>query len=159
MATHYYTVTWDQLHRDARALAWRLMGLRPLRGIVAVTRGGLIPAAIIARELEIRLVESVSVVTYDEENMGEPSVTKPPTAARDGEGFLIIDDLVDTGTTARVVRSLLPRAHFACVYAKPAGKVMVDSFVTEVSQDTWILFPWDTEPQFSVPFARRDGTG
>jgi xanthine phosphoribosyltransferase len=158
MATHYYTVTWDQLHRDARALAWRLMGLRPLRGIVAVTRGGLIPAAIIARELEVRLVESVSVVTYDEENMGQPTVTKPPSAAGDGEGFLIIDDLVDTGTTARVVRGLLPRAHFACVYAKPAGKVMVDSFVTEVSQDTWILFPWDTEPQFAVPLVRREGS-
>ena len=38
MATHYYTVTWDQLHRDARALAWRLMPLRPLSGIVAITR-------------------------------------------------------------------------------------------------------------------------
>lgn len=159
MAAHYYTVTWDQLHRDARALAWRLMGLRPLKGIVAVTRGGLIPAAIIARELEVRLIESVSVVTYDEEQRGQPGVTKPPTAAGDGEGFLIVDDLVDTGTTARVVRGLLPRAHFACVYAKPAGKEMVDSFVTEVSQDTWILFPWDTEPQFSVPLVKREKRG
>jgi xanthine phosphoribosyltransferase len=159
MATHYYTVTWDQLHRDARALAWRLMALRPLNGIVAVTRGGLIPAAIIARELEVRFVESVSVVTYDEENMGKPVVTKPPTAAGDGEGFLIVDDLVDTGGTARVVRGLLPKAHFACVYAKPLGKEMVDSFVTEVSQDTWIMFPWDTEPQFSVPLVKRGAAG
>lgn len=155
MATHYYTVTWDQLHRDARALAWRLMSLRPLHGIVAITRGGLIPAAIVARELDVRLIESVSVVTYDEEVIGEPVVTKPPVAAGDGEGFLVVDDLVDTGTTARVVRRLLPRAHFACIYAKPAGKEMIDSFVTEVSQDTWILFPWDTEPQFSVPLAKR----
>jgi xanthine phosphoribosyltransferase len=159
MATHYYTVTWDQLHRDARALAWRLMALRPLKGIVAVSRGGLIPAAIIARELEVRFIESVSVVTYDEENMGKPEVTKPPTAAGDGDGFLIIDDLVDTGSTARVVRALLPKAHFACVYAKPAGKEMVDSFVTEVSQDTWIMFPWDTEPQFSVPLVKRGAAG
>jgi xanthine phosphoribosyltransferase len=155
MATHYYTVTWDQLHRDARALAWRLMQLQPLEGIVAVARGGLIPAAIIARELDVRLIESVSVVTYDEETMGESRVIKPPTTAGDGTGFLIVDDLVDTGTTARAVRRLLPRAHFACVYAKPAGREMVDTFITEVSQDTWILFPWDTEPQFSVPLAKR----
>jgi xanthine phosphoribosyltransferase len=53
------------------------------------------------------------------------------------------------------VRGLLPKAHFACVYAKPAGRPAVDSFVTEVSQDTWILFPWDTEPQFIEPLARR----
>jgi xanthine phosphoribosyltransferase len=162
MATHYYTVTWDQLHRDARALAWRLMEKGPFTGIVAVTRGGLIPAAIIARELDLRLVESVSVVTYQvsaetsqDEARGEPTVTKPPAAAGDGSGFLIIDDLVDTGTTARVVRRLLPKAYFACIYAKPAGRDIIDSFVTEVSQDTWILFPWDTEPQFIAPLARR----
>jgi xanthine phosphoribosyltransferase len=155
MAAHYYTVTWDQLHRDARALAWRLVEAGPYTGIVAVSRGGLIPAAIIARELDLRLVESVCVSTYEDEKRGEPVLTKPPAAAGDGTGFLIIDDLVDTGTTARVVRGLLPKAYFACIYAKPLGREVVDSFVTEVSQDTWILFPWDTEPQFIEPLARR----
>jgi xanthine phosphoribosyltransferase len=155
MPTHYYTVTWDQLHRDARALAWRLMDRGPFTGIVAVARGGLIPAAIIARELESRLIESVSVVTYQDEDRGVPCITKPPSAAGDGSGFLVIDDLVDTGATLRVLRPLLPNAYFACVYAKPAGRDAVDSFVTEVSQDTWILFPWDTEPRFVAPLARR----
>jgi xanthine phosphoribosyltransferase len=162
MPAHYYTVTWDQLHRDARALAWRLMDRGPYRGIVAVTRGGLIPAAIIARELELRLIESVSVVSYAGEAAelrGDPVVTKAPTAAGDGTGFLIVDDLVDTGATARVVRGLLPNAHFACIYAKPAARGAVDSYITEVSQDTWILFPWDTdsEPRFVEPLARRGG--
>jgi xanthine phosphoribosyltransferase len=155
MAQHYYVVSWDQLHRDSKALAWRLNTMRPFDGIVAITRGGLIPAAIVARELECRLIETVSIVTYDEEERGEPRITKPPRAAGDGTGFLIIDDLVDTGTTARQVRALLPRAHFATVYAKPAGKELVDTFITEVSQDTWILFPWDTEPQFIAPIARK----
>jgi len=159
MAQRYYTVTWDQLHRDARALAWRLMDRQaehgPFTGIVAITRGGLIPAAIIARELELRLIESIGIVTYDEEQRGAPKVTKMPLAAGDGTGFLIIDDLVDTGSTAKVVRGLLPHAHFATVYAKPAGRSLVDTFITEVSQDTWILFPWDTEPQFAVPLAKR----
>jgi xanthine phosphoribosyltransferase len=155
MAQHYYPVTWDQLHRDARALAWRLIDKGPFAGIVAITRGGLIPAAIVARELECRLIESVSVMTYDEEELGTPVVNKAPTAAGDGTGFLVIDDLVDTGSTARAVRGLLPKAHFACIYAKPAGREMIDTFVTEVSQATWILFPWDTEPQFVAPLAKR----
>ena len=164
MAAHYYAVSWDQLHRDARALAWRLMNKGPYTGIVAITRGGLIPAAIIARELDVRLVESVSIVTYaagsggtliEESKSGTPMVIKSPVAAGDGSGFLIVDDLVDTGTTARVVRGLLPKAHFAAVYAKPAGREAVDDFITEVSQDTWILFPWDTEQQFIEPLARR----
>ena len=154
-APRYYTVTWDQLHRDARALAQRLLESEPFTGIVAITRGGLIPAAIIARELDIRLIECVSIVTYDEQNRGNPVVTKHPTAAGDGTGFLLIDDLVDTGTTARVVRGLLPKAHLATIYAKPAATALVDTFVTEVSQDTWILFPWDTEPQFIPPLAKR----
>jgi xanthine phosphoribosyltransferase len=162
MATHYYTVTWDQLHRDARALAWRLIQAGPFTGIVAITRGGLIPAAVVARELDVRLVETVSVLSYAagegllaEEARGAPMVVKPPAAAGDGTGFLIVDDLVDTGATARVVRALLPRAHFACVYAKPAGRALVDTFITEVSQDTWIHFPWDTELQFVNPLVRR----
>jgi xanthine phosphoribosyltransferase len=150
----YYTVSWDQLHRDSKALAWRLVERGPFRGVCAITRGGLIPAAIVARELECRIVETVSVVTYDEEVRGEPHVVKPPAAAGDGDGWLLVDDLVDTGTTARVVRAMLPRAHFATVYAKPQGRPLVDTFITEVSQDTWILFPWDTEAQFIPPIAR-----
>ena len=166
MAAHYYTVTWDQLHRDARALAWRLMDRGPFAGIVAITRGGLIPAAIVARELDVRLVETVSVLSYaagssgtliEEERRGAPVVIKPPAAAGDGDRYLIVDDLVDTGATARVVRALLPRAHFATVYAKPEGRGEVDTFITEVSQDTWILFPWDTEPQFVAPIVKRGG--
>jgi xanthine phosphoribosyltransferase len=166
MAAHYYTVTWDQLHRDARALAWRLMDVGPFAGVVAITRGGLIPAAIVARELDVRLVETVSIVTYaagsggtliEEERSGAPVVIKPPVAAGDGAGYLVVDDLVDTGATARVVRALLPRAYFAAVYAKPDGRDAVDSFITEVSQDTWILFPWDTEQQFVAPLAKRTG--
>jgi len=154
--TTYATVTWDQLHRDARALASALMPLGPFRGIVAITRGGLIPAAIIARELECRLIESVSVATYEDEAKGaQPVVLKPPAAAGDGEGFVIVDDLVDSGVTARVVRDLLPRAHFACLYAKPAGRPVTDTFVAEVPQDTWILFPWDTAPLFVPPLARK----
>jgi xanthine phosphoribosyltransferase len=155
MATHYYTVTWDQLHRDAKALAWRLLPQGPWVGIVAITRGGLIPAAIIARELECRLIESVSIVTYEDERRGHPVVTKSPAAAGDGTGWLIVDDLVDSGTTAKLVRGMLPNAHLATIYAKPGGRPAVDTFITEVSQDTWILFPWDTEPQFVPPLASK----
>ena len=146
-----FPVTWDELHRHSRALAWRLLDLAPWQGIIAVTRGGLVPAAIVARELDIRLVDTVCIASYDDRNRGEPQVLK--RISGDGAGWLIIDDLVDTGHTARVVREMLPKAHFATVYAKPAGRPLVDTFVTEVSQDTWILFPWDIEPQFAPPIA------
>ena len=146
-----FPVSWEELHRNARALAWRLMDHSPWKGIIAITRGGLVPAAIVARELDIRLIDTVCIVSYqDDKSQGELQVLKAVEGAGDGEGWLIVDDLVDTGRTGQAVRDLLPAAHFATVYAKPAGRPLVDSFITEVSQDTWILFPWDTQPQ-SVP--------
>lgn len=152
-----YPISWDQLHRDAKALAWRLVDQDFFNGIIAVTRGGMVPAAIIARELDIRLVDTICVSSYDwQKQKGEVKVLKSIPGT--GEGWLIIDDLVDTGRTAKVIRELLPKAHFASIYAKPAGRPLVDTYVTEVSQDTWILFPWDAESQFVQPIAgQRQG--
>jgi adenine/guanine phosphoribosyltransferase-like PRPP-binding protein len=150
-----FPVSWDQLHRDGRALAWRLAEIGPFKGIAAITRGGLVPAAIVARELDIRLVDTVCVASYDHKDQTEIKVIKGLDS--DGDGWLIVDDLVDTGKTARVVRKMLPKAHFACVYAKPLGKPLVDSYITEVSQDTWIFFPWDTDLQFVPPIAGDEG--
>jgi xanthine phosphoribosyltransferase len=152
-----FPVSWDMFHRDARALAWRLAEAGPFAAIVAVTRGGLVPAAIVARELGIRLIETVCIVSYSHVTQGDVRLLKPPSpdivaaGGGEGRGVLIVDDLVDTGQTARVVRDLLPKAHFATVYAKPMGRPLVDTFITEVSQDTWIFFPWDTGLAFQPP--------
>ena len=154
-----FPVSWEQFHRDARALAWRLSGAGPFHTVVGITRGGLVPAAVVARELGIRVVETVSVASYDYDKQGEILVLKPISAAIAGEnggaGVLIVDDLVDTGATARVVREMMPNAHFATVYAKPAGRPLVDTFVTEVSQDTWIYLPWDMGLQFTPPIGEK----
>ena len=154
-----FPVSWEQFHRDARALAWRLSAAGPFRAVVAITRGGLVPAAIVARELGIRIIESVCIASYDYDKKGEISVLKGVSAeivgADKGAGVLIVDDLVDTGATAKVVREMMPKAHFATVYAKPQGRPLVDTFVTEVSQDTWIYLPWDMGLQFSPPIGDR----
>jgi xanthine phosphoribosyltransferase len=157
-----FHVSWDQIHRDSRALAWRLDGRGPAEGgwraIVAITRGGLVPAMIVSRELDIRVIDTISVKSYAHQNQGEAKVTKSPQTElmRDGEGILVIDDLVDTGKTLELVRKLYPKAHFATVYAKPSGRPMVDTYITEVSQDTWIFFPWDMALQYVQPFRGAD---
>jgi xanthine phosphoribosyltransferase len=152
-----FPVSWEELHRHSKALAWRLLEAGPWSGIIAVTRGGLVPAAIVARELDLRLVDTLCVASYVDRGTDrtKSQVQVLKRISGDGAGFLIIDDLVDTGHTARVIREMLPKAHFATVYAKPLGRPLVDTFVTEVSQDTWILFPWDIEPQFATPLANR----
>ena len=156
----YFPVGWDELHRNAKALAWRLVELGPWKGIIAITRGGMVPAAIVARELDVRLIETVSVIGYHYDDSKpqqdkEAKVIKSAANVGDGEGWLVIDDLVDTGRTADLLRRMYPKAHFAAVYAKPMGKPLIDTFITEVSQDTWIYFPWDIEPQFIQPIANQ----
>jgi xanthine phosphoribosyltransferase len=157
-----FPVSWDQFHRDARALAWRLASSGPFTGLIAVTRGGLVPAAIIARELELRVIETVCIASYhDYKTQGGLQILKriaPEMLADGGAGLLVVDDLVDTGATAKMVRDMLPKAHFATVYAKPLGRPVVDTFITEVSQDTWIYFPWDMGLAFQPPIA-KDSAG
>ena len=158
-----FHVSWDQIHRDSRALAWRLDKRGPMEGgawkaVVAITRGGMAPAMIVSRELDIRTVDTISVKSYNHQAQTEPKVIKAPDEAMmgDGTGILIVDDLVDTGKTLELVRRLYPKAHFATVYAKPMGRGMVDTFITEVSQDTWIFFPWDMALQYVEPYRGRD---
>ncbi len=157
-----FHVSWDQLHRDARALSWRLDGKGPddgaWRAVVAITRGGMAPAMIVARELDIRIVDTISVKSYNHQSQSEPQIIKSPDMdlIGDGTGVLVIDDLVDTGKTLEVVRKAMPNAHFATVYAKPSGRPMVETFITEVSQDTWIFFPWDMALQYVQPYRGTD---
>ena len=155
-----YPVSWEEFHRDARALAWRLAEAGPFSAIVCITRGGLVPAALVARELDIRLIDTICVTSYGageagaaQQEQGTIKVLKG--VAGDGAGYLLIDDLVDTGRTAQEVRKLLPKAHFATLYAKPAGRAIVDTFVKEFKQSKWIHFPWDIEYSFATPI--KDG--
>lgn len=136
-----FTVSWDQLHRDCRALAWRLTD-HSWHGIIAITRGGLIPASIIATELNIRLIDTLCISSYKSDIQDNIEVLKEVNLTK-SKNWLLVDDLVDTGQTAEVARKLLPDVHFVTVYAKPAGRPSVDTFITEVSQDTWIVFPWE----------------
>src|SRR5258708_759796 len=134
-----FPVSWDQFHRDCRALTWRLNEVGPFHAVIAITRGGLVPAAIVARELGVRVIDTVCIASYDHDKQGDLKVLKGISAdtaklgGGTGKGLLILD------------------AHSATVYAKPKGKPLVDTFITEVSQDTWIYFPWDTALSFQPP--------
>jgi xanthine phosphoribosyltransferase len=135
---------WDELHREVRRFARRLAGLGPWRGVVAVARGGLVPAAIVAEELQLGLVDTLCIASYDGVRRGEPHILKG--LAGPGAGLLVIDDITDSGATARLVHGLLPQAYLAAVYAKPAGRPFTDSFAVAVEQTVWIVFPWEISP-------------
>jgi xanthine phosphoribosyltransferase len=156
----HIVISWPELHRDARYLARRLNDLGDWKGIIAITRGGLVPAALVARELDIRLIDTVCVVSYRPADAGDDARVQGPlrwlkSVEGDGTDWLLIDDLVDTGRTASAVRERLPKAHFATLYAKPQGRPLVDTFVREIEQHKWVYFPWDTEYRFATPLRER----
>jgi len=139
--------SWHETHREATDLADRLRSFGPWTGMVAITRGGLVPAAIVARVLGIRLIDTVCLASYDGETKGPVQIVKPaPVGIGDGAGWLLIDDVADSGATAEEARRQMPKAHYAALYVKPASRPFVDTYLREVDQDVWIDFPWDRAP-------------
>ncbi len=146
-APRIHATTWHEMHRDATDLGTRLKASGPWRGMVAVSRGGLVPAAIVARVLDLHLIETLCLSSYDGVEKGPVEVFKTASqTVGDGAGWLMVDDLVDSGATAREARRLLPSAHYATLFAKPAGRPYVDTFIHEIDQDVWVDFPWDRGP-------------
>lgn len=152
-------IGWERLHQDARQLARTLLDMQErFEGIVAVSRGGLVPAAILAREMDLRLVDTICIASYREREQGRMAVLKMPSlvlpqgaGSPAGKGLLVVDDLSDTGRTADAVRESLPGAHIATLYVKPRGRDAVDSYVAEMPQECWFLFPWDCALQEVAP--------
>ncbi|SQH96604.1 xanthine phosphoribosyltransferase [Haemophilus haemolyticus] len=151
-----YVVTWDMFQMHARKLSERLLPASQWKGIIAVSRGGLFPAAVLARELGIRHIETVCIASYhDHNNQGELQVLHAAQVPEGGEGFIVVDDLVDTGNTARAIRQMYPNAKFVTVFAKPAGAELVDDYVIDIPQNTWIEQPWDLGLTFVPPLSRK----
>ena len=75
-----YPISWDQLHRDAKALSWRLLDKDFFKGIIAVTRGGLVPAAIIARTISFTYFEENSSVSSGDIRPATGSAMTTPSA-------------------------------------------------------------------------------
>ncbi|HHF3506830.1 TPA: xanthine phosphoribosyltransferase [Haemophilus influenzae] len=151
-----YVVTWDMFQMHARKLSERLLPASQWKGIIAVSRGGLFPAAVLARELGLRHIETVCIASYhDHNNQGELQVLHAAQVPNGGKGFIVVDDLVDTGNTARAIRQMYPNAKFVTVFAKPAGAELVDDYVIDIPQNTWIEQPWDLGLTFVPPLSRK----
>ncbi|AFP85701.1 PRPP-binding protein, adenine/guanine phosphoribosyltransferase [secondary endosymbiont of Heteropsylla cubana] len=148
-----YVATWDMLQIYARTMAERLLPAEQWEGIIAVSRGGLVPGTLLARELGIRHVDTICIASYDHDNQGNLSILK--RAEGNGQGFIVVDDLVDTGSTAKTIRSIYPKAHFVTIFAKPAGHLLVDDYIIDIPQNTWIEQPWDMGVIFVPPLAGK----
>ncbi len=138
-------ISWEKLFEDTIALAEALKNQGPWQGIIAVTRGGLVPAGLLSQAMNIKMIDTLCISSYDYQDQGDLVVLKSPEGIGKGKGWLVVDDLVDTGKTFVRAREIFPEAHFACIYAKPLGAEKSDTYIEEVSQETWVCFPWEIE--------------
>jgi xanthine phosphoribosyltransferase len=153
----HFQVSGPELHRHVRALCWKMNEqypkvLRGIKAIAGVSRGGLAPMGYIARELEIRLCDTLCVASYHSyQKRGRLKILKDlhPDVLKaigpQGEGLLIVDDLVDSGNTFRILQKRYPKAFYIALYTKPKGKRTVQLSFLGVSQETWIYLPWDCD--------------
>lgn len=157
-------IPWEEFHRDARALCKQLAEQRSWSGILAVARGGLFPAAIIARELDIRVIQTLCVKSYEGDTAAGPATHQStvqflnPIPPGDGSNWLVVDDLSDSGATIQAIRAHLPKACYAAVYTKPKGRVSLNYFEQEFAQNCWLNFPWDLQPTYAPPLVEGNST-
>ncbi len=137
-------VSWTEVHCMTKKLSSVLRDAgQDWSRVIAVTRGGMIPACLVAQDLGIRVIDTVSVKSYDHQNQSAAEVLKKLENIGTGAGCLIVDDLSDTGNTFKALRAMYPDATYACLYVKPQGKPQADFYAAEVTQDTWIYCPWE----------------
>ncbi len=136
-------ISWDEFHRHTKQLAQKIKGKGSYNKIIAVSRGGLIPAGILAYELDIRNVEVVNMSSYDgDKQRTDDEITIHTSVGDVDERTLVIDDLSDTGKTFKLLRPMFPKATLAAVYAKKQGAAFADIYVEDIP-DIWVVFPWD----------------
>ncbi len=146
-------ISWEEFHSKAHQLGQQLSALRSWTGLVAVTRGGLVPTALVSQEINTKNIQTICIESYAHQEHALKSITHhTPILKDEGDGWLFIDDLSDTGETFKIIHKLFPKAHCACVYSKPEGQKETDTYLQGISQNTWIYFPWELEAQKFAPY-------
>lgn len=158
----YIHKSWDEFHCDCRTLAKKLIkqyDMKKIKGIIAISRGGIIPSGILAKELSIRNIDTICIESYTEESRKEDLIIiKSPTIDNEGENYIFIDDLIDTGRTIKYIKEKFPKSIIVTIYAKPLARKLVDLYVKPIKQYLWLLFPWDLELKKAKPLITEEET-
>lgn len=140
----FINLSWTQIENDAHALADKLLQSQlKWDGIIAIARGGLVPATILSHRLNIHWLDTLCLSSYNDVTKKQGALRILKEFKSDSDKLLVVDDLVDTGETFLKVREMLPKAHFSCLYAKKPGISTVDTYTLKVPSDSWLVFPWE----------------
>ena len=137
-------LSWQDIDECAIQLTEHIRPLieqKHINKLCAITRGGLFPAALLARELDMRYIDTICIKSYNGTESNEPQIMKMMQGT--GEGVLIVDEISETGKTIELIRKHLPNATFVSLFATAEGKKHVDCYEKTKEDDDWIIFPWE----------------
>ncbi len=143
---NFIKLSWQDIDECAKQLSNKIRPIvenKHITKLCAITRGGLIPTALLTRELGLRYIDTICVKSYDGTESKEIKILKMVESDNDGSEFLIIDEIAETGKTIEAIRQRLPKATFASLFATAEGKNHVDFYQSIKEDNDWILFPWE----------------
>ncbi len=142
-------ISWEEIHEDIKNLAKMIEKDMPnIEGIVLISRGGFVPAGILSYELDVKRCDVLSVVSYEDYSQKDLQVLKLPEDAMKtkGKNWVVVDELLDGGTTVQFAREILPESNIYVVYSKIKEKPSyLNGYVRHTPANAWINLPWDKE--------------
>ena len=136
-------LSYHNIHTDCIELAKKIKKKYKPEKLILISRGGLIPGSIIANYLGIQDVDVIALKTYaDRKRSKEIKVYK---RIKSEKKLVVIDDLVDSGETAKIVKEMMPNSKFVVLYAKTSGKKQADLHLYDFKDSDWLVFPWEQD--------------
>jgi uncharacterized protein len=139
--------TWNQLYELLLNQAHKVLQIGKPDLIVAIARGGAIPARILSDLLEIPYA-SVQVKLYNDiaHAGAQPELKQPLTESVKGKRVLLVDDIADSGRSLQFTAAYLKQegaeqVATATLYFKPTCAVTPDYY--EKTTSNWVVFPWE----------------
>ncbi|HEY9190176.1 MAG TPA: phosphoribosyltransferase [Sulfurovum sp.] len=142
MEKRYYP--YEDFLADARSLTQKIDW--KFDAIIAIARGGLSLAQLLAEYYNIREVYSINTIGYEDTAKLDCVKVFNVPELQDAKNVLIVDDIVDSGDTLeevlRVLHQAYPAVNFktASLFYKKTARIAPDWYVDEADQ--WIGFFW-----------------
>ena len=136
-------LSYHDIHADCIELAKIIKKRYKPEKLILISRGGLIPGSIIANYLGIQDIDVIALKTY--QNRKRSSDIKVFKRIKSLKKLVVIDDLVDSGETAKIVKEMMPNSKFVVLYAKTSGKKQADLHLYDFKDKDWLVFPWEQD--------------
>jgi uncharacterized protein len=148
-------LSWDDVEKLVEVLAEKIKesGFEP-DYLIGVTVGGLVPLTLVANEMGIKQVTTVTAGSYKKDEQGDLTISCLPEVDLEGKKILLIDEIADSGQTLREVSRLIVKKYkpallqSAVIVKKNNCPFEVDQFALETND--WVVFPWEKKefPEF-----------